>query len=179
MLSPAAGNQRWENIFLSLIFFLSSPEHHILKKVHQALPSFPHNTFTVLFISAFTGYLPNCPHPIQFQFCQIHFADSVFTICFLTPFFLAPFKCHFPFHFFLCITNLKIKHRSSAYYFVSGGDFISPFPIPIKIILILSMFWFCQLLFIQIMISENLEMLLCLAGVRSSAFLVVSVLKNS
>lgn len=33
------------------------------------------------------GHLLNCPCPIQFQFCQIHFTASVFIICFPILFF--------------------------------------------------------------------------------------------
>ena len=143
VLSPAAGNQSWEHIFFSHVFF-SSPDHHILKKVHQILPSFPHNMFTILFFSDFIGYLPNHPYPIQFQFCQTHFTASVFNFRFSIPFFLLLLVATSLFcFFFLCHTSLKRKYRSSVYQFLSGGDFIGPFPIPIKLILFLSRFWFC------------------------------------
>lgn len=162
MFLPAAGNKWWKYIFLCHMF-LSSPEQHILKKVQKVLPSFTSNAFSVLFFGSFMVYLLNCPCPIQLQFCQIHFTALVFTICFPILFFLNYFLAHFHYRVqFNCFlhANLKRKYKSYTYSFLSRWDFMKPFPILIKIMLIFSRFWFCNLLFIKRLIPENLEILM-------------------
>lgn len=170
VLSQAAGNQRWEYIFLSHDF-LSSPEQHILKKSIAQHAIFPsqhiHNSF---FVSPFIEYFLNPPFSMKFSFCQIYFTVPVLSFVFPSLSFLVLLITMFHFKCFaLWLNNLRENTEVLCIIF-SVEKILSGHSLFISRSLFFSRFWFFQLLFIHMLISENLEMLLILTDVRFRAF---------
>lgn len=85
------------------------------------------------------------------------------------PFFFPCFD-YFQFIFPYVLSMQRENTRVICTIFFSRWDFMKQFPILIKIMFIISSFWFCKLIFIERLVSENLEIVMVLDAVTLSCF---------